>query len=407
MLNVLVVEDNTRKLKEIVRCLTDGGLCSVDAVQDVRDANSAKNALKEKRFDLVVLDVALPLRSDMDPSPNGGLDLLEEICSRDLYLKPDHIVGLTAFAAVLDEAKCHFDQNLWSVIKFEENNEEWKSQLQRKLRHIQAAKSAAEDNVGYESDLCILTALKETELQAVLNLPWGFEKHPVKHDATLYYKGAFGDTERQRVVYAASASQMGMPVASALAMKMINRFRPRYFVMTGILAGAKGDTQLGDVICANPCWDWGSGKHTSDENGVQFAQAPYQCTVDPELAGVVERVQADDEFLFQVYREWSGNKPRTNLKLHAGPIASGASVLADEQYFASIKKQHRKLLGIDMEAYGVMAAVEISPFPQPKVCVLKSVCDFADAEKSDDFQQYAAYSSARIMAKIFEAILLN
>ena len=70
-------------------------------------------------------------------------------------------------------------------------------------------------------------------------------------------------------------------------------------------------------------------------------------------------------------------------------VARKGQVLA-----ALLKSQHRKLTGIDMETYGVYSAADEAPLPQPSVFALKSVCDFADERKNDDFQAYAAYTSA-------------
>jgi nucleoside phosphorylase len=68
-------------------------------------------------------------------------------------------------------------------------------------------------------------------------------------------------------------------------------------------------------------------------------------------------------------------------------------------------QQHRKLLGIEMESYGVLAAAEESPRPQPIAFAIKSVCDFADLEKSDSFQHYAAYTSAEVLRRLVEEYL--
>jgi len=35
--------------------------------------------------------------------------------------------------------------------------------------------------------------------------------------------------------------------------------------------------------------------------------------------------------------------------------------------------------------------------PKPKPLVIKSVCDLADENKSDDIQDYAAYTSAQVL----------
>lgn len=93
------------------------------------------------------------------------------------------------------------------------------------------------------------------------------------------------------------------------------------------------------------------------------------------------------------------------LNLHIGPLASGASVLEDPDVTTGIQGQHRKVLGVEMEAYSVFAAAIDSPNPQPLVLVMKSVCDFADSHKSDDYQDYASYTSAKAVQFFFEKYL--
>ena len=68
----------------------------------------------------------------------------------------------------------------------------------------------------------------------------------------------------------------------------------------------------------------------------------------------------------------------TSLSMHIGPVASGAAVIADSSLLDAVKGQHRRLLAIEMKAYGVLAAVEESTQPQPAGFVIKSVCDFAN-----------------------------
>ena len=83
------------------------------------------------------------------------------------------------------------------------------------------------------------------------------------------------------------------------------------------------------------------------------------------------------------------------LKMHVAPLASGSAVLADLITAGSVKEQHRQLAGIDMEAYSVFAAASESVLPQPKAFVLKSVVDFADPKKSDNYRDYASFTSAK------------
>jgi nucleoside phosphorylase len=58
--------------------------------------------------------------------------------------------------------------------------------------------------------------------------------------------------------------------------------------------------------------------------------------------------------------------------------------------------------GIEMEAYGLYAAAAQSGSPRPTAFALKSVCDFADEQKDDKWQAYAAYTSAEIFRTFAE-----
>ena len=94
--------------------------------------------------------------------------------------------------------------------------------------------------------------------------------------------------------------------------------------------------------------------------------------------------------------------PDTELRIHLGPLASGAAVLADSKVSERLLSLHRKLLGIDMETYGVFCAASEASVPRPQPLVIKGICDFADEEKGDDLQRYAAYTSACVLARFAE-----
>lgn len=91
------------------------------------------------------------------------------------------------------------------------------------------------------------------------------------------------------------------------------------------------------------------------------------------------------------------------MKLLIGPIASGASVVTDPQIVEDIIiNQDRDVLGIEMEIYGMYYASYCGLSPKPKFIALKSVSDFANHGKNDDYHAYASYTSAKafeILAK--------
>jgi len=90
------------------------------------------------------------------------------------------------------------------------------------------------------------------------------------------------------------------------------------------------------------------------------------------------------------------------LRMHVGPIASGSAVIADTRILKGVQDQKRELLGVEMEVYGLYAAVASASRPKPSALAFKSVCDFANTKKNDEHQGYAAYTAANALKEFFE-----
>jgi len=405
MIKVLVVEDNQEKLRRVVAAICDVPGCDIRDVDVAHDAVEAKAHFLKSDYDLVILDVALPERADKMPSPDGGMLLLQEVLDREVYKTPREVVGLTAFEDVLDQAAPRFAEDLWQVVLYDPASNSWSELLKRKVRHILLAKRAGK-RFDYGVDLCVITAVHDPELAALLTLPWEWESHEIPGDSTHYRRGKFKRGGEVKTVVAASAPRMGMPAASALSARMIYNFSPRHLAMVGITAGIRGACELGDVLAADPSWDWGNGKLVIRDGGNPvFLPAPHQLGLNSFIRGKLAAMAQDHALWDRIRHDWPAAKPSTTLQLRLGPLASGASVLAAAEQSDSIKSQHRKVIGIDMEAYAVFAAGDEAPLPQPKAFVLKGVSDFADDEKNDGVQPYAAYTSVNALRALVESYL--
>jgi nucleoside phosphorylase len=67
-----------------------------------------------------------------------------------------------------------------------------------------------------------------------------------------------------------------------------------------------------------------------------------------------------------------------------------------------IRGQHRNLMAVDMETYGVYGAAIYGPDPRPTYFSIKGVSDFGENDKSDKWQPYAAYTSAQALRALIE-----
>jgi nucleoside phosphorylase len=245
--------------------------------------------------------------------------------------------------------------------------------------------------------IAIITALDTVEFQAVQALSSEWRERLVPFDDTLYIETTFSDGDKKIAVVAAHAPRMGMASSAMFATKMIHNFRPRWLCMCGIAAGVRGKVNLGDILAADPSWDWGSGKQDVRNGKSHFSPAPNQIGIEPGIRTKLRRYARDESLLAKIRAGWPANKPDSALRLHVEPVASGAAVLADRTYVDFISDQQRKFVGAEMEVYGVYIAGENCAKPRPMTFALKSVCDFADEQKSDEFQAYAAYTSARFL----------
>lgn len=399
-LSILIVDDDEIKTDAVSETLFAMGVEHTD-IAVVSNATAAKRLLRDSHFNLMILDIALPLRDHGDPEPRGGLNLLDELKSRNIYRMPEHIIGLTAYPEIFESAGTELGTELWSVLFYEASSSNWVEQIEAKIRHILRSKDAPAP--ASLADIVVVTALQDPELDAILNLPWNWTVVEVSGDASIYHCGTFARQNGETgTVVACRSPNMGMSSAAIQAVKTCLHFKPRCLVMTGICAGTAGDIQLGDIIVANPTWDYGAGKFSDKDGKKTFEEAQYQLSVTTRIRGIVDRMAGNTAALEHIKSSFFGRKPDTTLTLAIGPLASGAAVVADEAMYETIKQQHRKLLGIDMEAHGIMLAGEELPYRPLETFVMKGVSDFANTKKDDRFRHYAAYTSAKALQHMVE-----
>ena len=253
--------------------------------------------------------------------------------------------------------------------------------------------------MSYKTDV-VLLSVTDTEAGAVRHF-YDWERRIFEGDDQPYETASFQRDGRTRSLIHVQAEDMGMPAAAALTMKVIWRFRPRYLIMVGIAAGVVKeeleDQQYGDVVVADMVWNYSSGKMVSPESAeIIYGDLGF------EPRPVAESVPED---VLEQIRE-AAFSPKNPCHIYIGPMACGSSVVANRSVIEKqIYQQYQHTAGLDMESYGVVYAANHAPAPRPKPIILKSVCDYADSVKSDEFQRYAAYSSCEFAKFLIEEIL--
>jgi nucleoside phosphorylase/CheY-like chemotaxis protein len=397
-MKILIADDNNDKIARVLELLIECGI-SRDDVQVAYTVLDAKRVLRDTAFDLLILDVMLPVRAGDTPRHMAAVDLLTELVDRSTMRKPAHIIGLTAYDDALRDAGAAFVARTWTVIKFAFETNSWKDQIRACVRYIVGTVGQTTTRT-YKTDLCIITALANPEFDAVMRLDWEWDQAEPIDDNTFVRRGRFNSAGVVYKVTAANSARMGMVSAALLTAKIIEREAPRFVVMAGICAGVEGKANLGDVVVADPTWDWQSGKHFVEQEERGFAIAPEPIGVASFIRARLEQMRLEKGIWNRIRENWI-DPPETELRLRVAPMASGSSVLADSDIVARIVEQNRNLTAIEMEAFGVAAAASMASHPRPTAFVCKAVCDYANEKKDDRWRGYAAYCSAQTIREFF------
>jgi len=402
-MKILIADDQTRRYVRLIEALALIGVKRSE-INIVSCANTARDCLEKDYYDLLLLDILLPLWPEDESDLRHSIDLLIDLHESGELKKPGRILGITADKSIIGEASEIFEECTWNIVKYAHDNDGWINQVVNCVGYLQSQGSKGEvENIEHKVDLAIICALEKPELEEVLRLPWNWSSAKPLNDIIFVHDGYLEVEGRKITVCATFTPRMGMVTTALRSAAIISLLRPRLLAMCGICAGVVGKANIGDVILADPAWDYQSGKRVRDkEKNTQFSIAPHHLYPPTLVRTHVEQIRGDKAALRDIYDRFQGDQPPNMPQVVIGPLASGSAVLADGDVIKEIQIQHRELRGIEMEGYGLYAAANAASHPQPRAFALKAVCDFADPDKEDSNQRYAAFTSANVLRLLME-----
>lgn len=390
-MRILIVDDDPKKVSTVRSFLIEEGVNDSD-ILIAEHAAGARKALAQSYVDVLLIDVLLPARKNELPKGENSLELLKQIVEDETTPAPSYIFGITASSEAVTAFDEQFRNLVTQLLHIAPGHDTWREALQARLKLMRRT-DADEPN---DYDICILNALRAPELEAVyatwpLNLGSEFllQRNILCKTGTVTLSGV------ERRIVCSHLSQMG-PIASAhAATALLSEFRPRTLVMTGICGGFADHVKVGDVVVAEKSWDWQSGKWTDDG---ALSTAPDQRNASPEL---IAEARGAGGVLSTFHTACTlAKKPSTAPKLVIGPMVTGSSVVASLDIQKVFRDQHRKMVGIDMECYGLYYAAENHAGAPVRTLCIKAVSDLADRAKDDDFQVYGSHMSAQLALEV-------
>lgn len=408
-MKILIADDASAKIGVIKNTLKELPIYESLHIDQVLDLNGAKEKMVAEFYDLLILDLNMPLEIGEAPDMKAGAEFVDEIIDTNSIKKPIDIIVLSAFDSSVQEFKKQVERTGFLIIPYDENVLSWRETLKSRVSYLQLLR----EQRSYipkppHCDILLVTAVS-VETNAVINLAPTWRSFQIDGDSTVYRKTVVEAKGKHFSVIHAQLPEMGMTAASTHTAKAVLHFKPQYVIMSGIAGGLEKDANIGDILVATDVWNYNSGKYVDTMGGK--SSTPELCPDSKHI--ILDRATQDmltsNDFaseLIRIKNSFPGNAPSSMLKLFYGPMACGSAVVASKEVISIVREQSRKVVGLDMESYGVYYACRNVTYPGAKAIVIKSISDFADCKKDDKNQEYAAYTSAQFVMYLIKNVLL-
>jgi CheY-like chemotaxis protein len=144
---LLLGDDDRRKVNRMLGLLEQAGVprLSVAVAQTGADA---RRFLTETKYDLLILDIAIPTRAEELADRRGGIKVLEEVSEHDIYKRPLSVVGLTGFEDLQKKFAERFHSRLWTLDYYDATSTGWVDRLKAKVKYI-LARSEQRESLHY------------------------------------------------------------------------------------------------------------------------------------------------------------------------------------------------------------------------------------------------------------------
>ncbi|MER5477844.1 hypothetical protein ABT026_12850 [Streptomyces sp. NPDC002734] len=284
-----------------------------------------------------------------------------------------------------------------------------------------------------------------------------------------YWWGEYRRADGRRLSVAlARSTHMGSRETAPIVTTLTHLLQPRCLAMCGVCAGNPDDMAQGDVVVADPVYEWDEGKQSpeglkGDHRQLRLDHRWLHAVQDFTPAGLPSHRPADDEdalpwLLERLHRgqdprshparrryfpegtwrarlrQWEHGglirRARTGLELTdqgaelvegwlyddvdgprrlpfevvAAPMASGSAVAADPGLWARLRHMGVRKIAA-VEMEAATVATVAHQHRVPYCLIAKGVMDHADSDKDDRYKRFAARASAEVLYALLAQLL--
>lgn len=415
MIKILILDDSDRKIDYIKKILLEGCGLLEENITVAKSVAAGRTEVSREYFDLVLLDLVLPILQDEEPMDNGGLSFIREIMTADARVKiPTQIIGLTEKEYAYEKEKEEFQKLLFSVIQCKQGDYEWVGDLKQAVNYSIRCKESILSNMRLRMnyDIAVICALSE-EFKQMIEAFGGdtkWEQIKIEEDVPFLFKSTIISTANNHdvKVIAAMTGRPGVIPTATLATLMYTLFHVKTVFMTGFSAGFPSkNLQLGDILVASSIQDYASGKLKDIDGNLTLLKEIHQIETSTSLSLAMQELLEDEntqsELMSKIKKANLLVNKRDSYQVSMSATCCGPYVVTSEEVVKELEKDDRKLEGLDMEGFGLYLASKIlSNKVQKEAMWIKGVGDFANPQKADGYHKMCSFGSASLLYRFIK-----
>lgn len=409
MIKVLIMDDTPEKISRIRSVLVGKCLVEENNIDEANSLNSGRIKLSTKFYDILILDLVLPISDGEEVEPGRSESFIDEFSNFSRLKKPTYIIGLSQYEDKVEKNLYKYENKLWKLIHYDLAKEDWEQLLQYAVDSILSTKKQVLASIKQVNtfDFGIICALSEEFEQMKIASGLSWEKFNIDDIPIDFFKAEIrtelGHTLK---IVAGRVNMAGMQAVSVMASCMYTAFGLKAIFMTGICAGIKKDTDeemdFGDIFIAESEYDYGSGKICQSGSEVILKPDPKMIECDYDIKGKINTYIEEchpETHIVNALKSKNLDLKSQVPRIWFNPGACGSYVVADKNFINHLVLQQRKLKGLDMEGFGLYMAAHMLG---RKALLIKSISDFADCDKGDYFHKMCSFSSAWFLFEFFK-----
>lgn len=249
-------------------------------------------------------------------------------------------------------------------------------------------------------DIAILTSSNDEFDSIRSKLEDCHEVSGYENDTTIYYEGIVRTSKVIYKIVLPFPLAMGIEAAVVVTTKIINHFNPSMLIMSGVCAGNKNITNIGDIIIAEKSVNYNNVVEI-DKTGKDLRKKFMQ-NADSINKNLKARLSlySRSEHIKSIQENYPDkDKFLKELKCHIGLVVTGSSLVRSAAKIKEINEDYHGVIAMDMETHGFYYTSSNSVNKSTPIFVsIKGVSDFGDDTRhkisSKARKEYALYTSS-------------